>query len=56
MAKIAEEIVIIKFSKLVKTQDQTAENIITDDIRAALEQVAQELAGQGVIVEAESAQ
>jgi hypothetical protein len=53
MAKIIEEIVVIKFSKLVK--GETQETIVSADIQAALEQVAQELVGDSIIVEVESA-
>lgn len=53
MAKIIEEIVVIKFSKLVKSDTQ--ETIVSADIQAALEQVAQELVGSSIIVEVESA-
>lgn len=54
MAKIHEEIVVIKLSKLVKDTDPGAE-IATADIVAALQSVAEELAGAGVVVEAERA-
>jgi len=54
MAKIHEEIVVIKLSKLVKDSDSGAE-IASDDIVAALQSVAEELAGAGVVVEAERA-
>ncbi len=52
MAKIVEDVVVIKFSKLVKdgTKDAT---IAGSELQAALEQVAQELAGEGVVVEVE---
>ena len=50
MAKIHEEIVVIKLSKLVKDSDQAAP-IANDEVVAALASVAEELAGQGVIVE-----
>jgi sorbitol-specific phosphotransferase system component IIA len=53
MAKIIEEIVVIKFSKLVKSETQ--ETIVSAEIQAALEQVAQELVGDSIIVEVESA-
>lgn len=54
MAKIFEEVLVVKLSKLVK--DDTANNsITTDEIQAALEQVVQELVGDGVIVEIEKA-
>jgi len=54
MAKIHEELVVIKLSKLVKENDAGTE-IATDDIVAALQSVAEELAGVGVIVEADRA-
>ena len=51
MAKIVEDVLVIKFSTLVKdgSTDQTA--CITEEMQVALEQVAQELAGDNVIVE-----
>lgn len=55
MATIREEVVIIKFSKLVKDSDQTAPSIASEDLVSALTQVAEELAGSGVIVEIEKA-
>ena len=54
MAKIHEEIVVIKLSKLVKDTDAGSE-IASDDIVTALQSVAEELAGAGVVVEAERA-
>ena len=54
MAKIHEEIVVIKLSKLVKDSD-TGIEIASDDIVAALQSVAEELTGTGVIVEVERA-
>jgi hypothetical protein len=54
MAKIHEEIVVIKLSKLVKDSDAGTE-IASDDIVTALQSVAEELAGAGVVVEAERA-
>ena len=54
MAKIHEEVVVIKLSKLVKDNDAVSE-VATDDIVAALQSVAEELAGAGVVVEADRA-
>jgi hypothetical protein len=51
MAKIVEDVVIIKFSKIVKDNDTEVSGIANSDIQAALEQVAQELAGDSVVVE-----
>lgn len=53
MAKIHEEVIVVKLSKLVK--GSSGDTIATDDIVAALEQVAQELVGDSIIVEVEKA-
>jgi hypothetical protein len=50
MAKIVEDILAIKLSKIVK-DDVSDQPIVTDDIAFQLEAVAQELVGQGVVVE-----
>lgn len=54
MAHVVEEVIVIKFSKLVKTASDGS-TTITPDLLIALEQVAQELAGDSVIVEIEAA-
>jgi len=54
MAKIHEEIIIIKFSQLVKDNTESASRV-TEDVTAALVQVAEELVGTGVVVEIERA-
>ena len=54
VAKIHEEVVVVKVSKLVKNNDDQ-ESLVNDDMLAALEQVAQELLGDSVIVEVEAA-
>lgn len=51
MAKIIEDIVIIKLSKLVKESNTDPDPIISNDQVQALEQVAQELVGDAVIIE-----
>ena len=53
MAQILEENIVIKVSKLVK--NQSGETLVSDDVLAALESVAEELLGAGVIVEVEKA-
>lgn len=53
MAKIYEEVIVLKLSKL--TKDGTSEPIVNLEIIEALEQVAQQLVGEGVIVEVEKA-
>lgn len=54
MAKIHEEIVVIKLSKLVKDTENVA-SLVDGETIASLEQVTQELVGSGVIVEVERA-
>ena len=51
MAKIVEDVLVIKFSKIVKDSESGESSIASDDIQLALEQVAQELAGDAVVVE-----
>lgn len=51
MAQILEENIVIRVSKLVKSG--TNENLVPEDTLTALEQVAQELLGDAVIVEVE---
>jgi len=52
MAKIHEEIIVIKLSKLVKDSQQVdAGSIANDEVAAGLEAVVQELVGSDVIVE-----
>ena len=55
MAKIHEEVVVIKLSKLIKEKDSADQQIVNSDIRDALQAVAEELAGAGVVVEIEQA-
>ena len=54
MAKIHQETVVITLSKLIKDKDAGVE-IATTDIVAALQSVAEELVGAGVVVEADRA-
>jgi hypothetical protein len=54
MAKIIEQVIAIRFSKLAKESDAGDSSIIPADLQNNLEQVAQELAGEGVIVEIEN--
>lgn len=53
MAKIYEEHVLIKLSKL--TKDGQSDPIVDKEIVAALEEVIQQLVGSNVIVELERA-
>lgn len=51
MAKIVEDVVIIKFSKIVKDSESDSQVLVSDEIRKTLEEVAEELAGKTVVVE-----
>jgi hypothetical protein len=55
MAKIIEHVLVIKFSKIAKDSESESAAIVGADIQQALEQVAQELVGDGVVVEVETA-
>jgi hypothetical protein len=51
MAKIVEDVLVIKFSKIVKDSDTNNGGLVGTDVQTALEQVAQELVGEAVVVE-----
>jgi len=51
MAKIQEELIVIKLSKLHKDSQTQTSNLANDDIIVGLEAVVQELVGADVIVE-----
>lgn len=55
MAKILEEVILIKLSKIVKDSADVDAIIADDNVLAALEQVAQELVGDSIVVEVEKA-
>jgi len=55
MAKIVENVIIIKFSKLAKDLSDNS-TILNEGVAEALEQVAQELVGDSIIVEVEKIQ
>jgi hypothetical protein len=55
MAKIIEDVLVIKFSRIVKDSNENSNSIITEDQISALEQVAQELVGDAVVVEVDKA-
>jgi hypothetical protein len=52
MAKLLEDQITIKFSKLVKESD-TAESALSSEVLANIELVVQELVGESVIVDVE---
>ena len=52
MAKVHEEVLVIKLSKLVREDlDITSGTLASPDVISALEQVAQEFVGNSVLVE-----
>lgn len=53
MAKIQEQNILIKFSKIAKDSDEDS-TVVDQDVVASLEAVAQELAGAGIIVEVQT--
>jgi hypothetical protein len=54
MAKLHEEVLVIKVSKLLKDSESTSE-IISNETLRNLEAVVEELAGAGTLVEIERA-
>lgn len=55
MAKIHEEIIIIKVSKLIKESESDTGAIVSEDTVSALANVAEELVGPGIVVETDRA-
>jgi hypothetical protein len=54
MAKIQEEVLVIKVSKLLKDSDSES-TVLTDEVTSSLEAVVAELAGAGALVEIQKA-
>lgn len=54
MAKLHEEVVVIKITQLAKNDEQPSPRA-TPEVVAALAQVAEELVGAGAVVEIEAA-
>ena len=50
MAKLNEQVIILKVSKLLRDNDE-AHDILPQEVVAQLEQIVGELAGAGVLVE-----
>lgn len=55
MAKVVEDLVLVKFSRLVR-DSATDSDLVSEEICATIEQVVQELVGAGTIVEIVRAQ
>lgn len=54
MAKVHTEVLVLKLSKLVKDTDRDVASSLSEELIAAVEQVAQELSPEGVVVEVEA--
>lgn len=53
MAKIHEETVVIRLSKLIKNSDEEISSLTSEDFSSNLEAIVQELVGDTVVVEVE---
>lgn len=54
MAKIIEEVVLIKLNKLVKNSENSNGPLTSDEMILSLEQIVQELVGNDIVVEIET--
>ena len=50
MAKIIEELVVVRFSKIVKDTEKN-KSLVSAELMQTLEQVVQEIAGEAILVE-----
>lgn len=50
MAKIVEDHIVISISRIAK-EGEELDSVVTEEVSATLEQVAQELVGKGAVVE-----
>lgn len=53
MAKIQEEIIVVKLSRLYKDTDEDIAQIVNNVLRGAIEDAAQQIVGDAVVVEIE---
>jgi len=51
MAKLQEEIIVLKFSKLIRDSEMELVSIVDSEVIAALEQVSSELTGALIEIE-----
>lgn len=56
MAKIIEDVMVVKLSKIVRESSTESVILATRDLQQSLEQVVQELVGEGIIVEVVAAE
>ena len=50
MAKVIEELVVVRFSKIVKDTEKN-KTLVSAELMQTLEQVVQEIAGEAILVE-----
>jgi hypothetical protein len=55
MAKLHEEVVVLKLSKLVKEKNSEEVYLADNEFCSSIEEVAQQLLGENIIVEVERA-
>lgn len=53
MAKVKENIIVIRLSRLVKDSDNQESSLVSEDVTDNIEAIVQELVGDSVIVEVE---
>ena len=53
MAKIVEEILVVKLSKLVRDDDDNVPQMINNTLRSQIEDAAQNLVSDSIVVEIE---
>lgn len=53
MAKIKEEIIIVRLSRLIKNDSDDKENLTDEKFKNNLEDIVQELVGENIIAEIE---
>jgi len=54
MAKIVSDAVVVEISRIAK-DDEQLESIVNDDMVATLQQVVEQLVGEGIVVEVKTA-
>jgi hypothetical protein len=51
MAKIVEDVLVVKLSKIVKDDATDSTRMVGSDVQSAIEAVIQELVGDSIVVE-----
>ena len=54
MAKIQEDVIIVKLSRLIKQDVDNCGTLVTNELTSNLEAIVQELVGETVMVEVEN--